>query len=75
MIDTLFSDIERPGTVIVPHDYNNRRNLSIHVHTLQAQGHAVVVDEIVDANGRGTSGDLRVYHYKTCRRCSKRGAL
>jgi hypothetical protein len=72
--ETLLTDIEHPGTYIVQHGYLRRRELALQVHALQKLGHALVVDELVDAGMRDTSGDLRIHHYTSCKRC-KRGAL
>jgi len=74
MSETLLTDIEHPGTYIIQHGYLRRRELAIHIHALQKQGHAVIVDEVVEAGQRETSGDLRIHHYISCKRC-KRGVL
>jgi hypothetical protein len=72
--ERLLTDIEKPGTFIIPNDRDPHwlHALAIQVHALQQQGHAITVDKLVDHDGR--SSDLRIYHYKTCTRC-KRGVL
>ncbi len=74
MTDTLLTDIERPGCVIVPHNYAQRAVLAIHVQALIAAGHAVSVDETYEPGTRptrNTHGDLRIYHAKGCAKCKK----
>ena len=75
MTDTLLTQIESPGTVIVPHNYANRRALAIHIEALKAAGHAIVVDETFEAGREEPLGDLRVYHYRTCKQCIALGRV
>ena len=46
---------------------SERNALHLHVQALKAQGHAVVVNEVIE-NGE-YRGTLNVLHYLSCRKC------
>ena len=74
MTDTLLTSIEKPGTVIVPHNYAQRAQLAIHIQALIVAGHAVSVDETYEPGtrpDRDAKGDLRIYHAQGCAKCKK----
>ena len=70
-MNTLLTDIEHPGTQIVPTDYKDRHTLAMHIDALRAQGHAIVVDETFEPGRKEERCTLRVFHYATCRACRK----
>ena len=74
MTETLLTQIETPGTVVVPHNYADRHTLALHIDALKAQGHAIAVDETFEPGRPTERGELRIFHYKTCRIC-KQGVL
>lgn len=67
-MDNTLTRMERPGIVRVPRELRQPA-LTTHLTTLKAQGHAIVVEEVLESNM--LTGELMVYHYLTCTACKK----
>lgn len=46
-----------------------RKALALHLAALRAQQHAIVADEVMESGE--ASGDIRVWHYLSCRACAQ----
>lgn len=48
---------------------SEREAIAVHLGALRAQGHAIIADEVIESGE--TTGDLRIWHYLSCRACKK----
>lgn len=69
----LLTRIERSGgsgVLYANATLSERNALALHLGALRAAGHAVIADEVMES-GEAT-GDIRIWHYLTCRACKRK---